>query len=392
MDVQTLINRFIKTYGEGTEPLQVFFAPGRVNLIGEHTDYNGGYVLPCALDFGTYLVIRKTSDNRVSLATTEFDYAPSVPLEQLKEKHHQEWVNYPLGVIDEFSQLGHQVETGLEMLFSGTIPHGAGLSSSASIEMVTAAALNDLFGFGLSLVELIQLSQRAENNFVGMNCGIMDQFAVGMGKENHAVFLDTEDLGYELVPVKLRDHKLIISNTNKQRKLTDSKYNERRSECEQALQQLNQEGQSYRNLGKIDYDHFLEIQDKITDPVLHRRARHVISEDQRVLSAIKALHSGDLATFGRLMNESHDSLRDDYEVTGTELDTLVEEARKIDGVLGSRMTGAGFGGCTVTLIHSEAIDDFIARVGDHYQAKTGLKPDFYITNISDGAKKIKLNS
>jgi galactokinase len=391
MNIESLKKQFIHQYGENEESLQLYFAPGRVNLIGEHTDYNGGYVLPCALDYGTYLIIRKSRHNKVSLATTEFDYAPSISLEKLQNRHDEEWVNYPLGIIDEFRKLGYQINTGLEMLFSGTIPHGAGLSSSASIEMVTAMALNELLGFGRSLMELIQLSQRAENQFVGMNCGIMDQFAVGMGKEDHAVFLDAENLNYELVPVKLKDHQLIISNTNKQRKLTDSKYNERRWQCEQALAYLNKEEQTYRNLGKIDYQKFLEIKDRIPDPVIQRRAHHVISEDKRVLSATEALNVNDLETFGRLMNESHDSLRDDYEVTGMELDALVEEARKIDGVLGSRMTGAGFGGCTISLVRSDATDDFIARVGANYQARTGLKPEFYVTNIRDGAKKLNLN-
>jgi len=391
MNIESLKKQFNHKYGESKETLQLYFAPGRVNLIGEHTDYNGGYVLPCALDYGTYLMIRKAPHNQVSLATTEFDYAPSISLENLQNRHDAEWVNYPLGIIDEYRKLGHEINTGLEMLFSGTIPHGAGLSSSASIEIVTAMALNELLSFGRSMMELIQLSQRAENHFVGMNCGIMDQFAVGMGKEDHAVFLDTENLNYELVPVKLRDYQLIISNTNKQRKLTDSKYNERRSQCEQALAYLNKDKKTYRNLGKIDYQKFHEIKQMIPDPVLQRRAQHVISEDKRVLSATEALNSNDLETFGSLMNESHDSLRDDYEVTGTELDTLVEEARKIDGVLGSRMTGAGFGGCTVSLVRSDATDDFIARVGKNYMALTGLKPEFYVTNIRDGAKKLNLN-
>ncbi|MBS3807012.1 MAG: galactokinase [Bacteroidales bacterium] len=390
MDTTELKNKFTEIYGESKEQIHAFFAPGRVNLIGEHTDYNGGYVLPCALDYGTYLLVRKCDKKHISLTTTEFEYAPTIPLDLIHEKHGQEWVNYPLGIIDQFRKLNSQLQTGAELLFSGTIPHGAGLSSSASIEMVTAVALNDIFSFGHSLVELIQLSQRAENDFVGMNCGIMDQFAVGMGRENHAVFLDTDTLDYELVPVKLKDHKLIISNTNKQRKLTDSKYNERRTECEQALEHLNKEGQAFKNLGKIEYTQFQKVQERIPDPVLQKRARHVITEDKRVIAATQALNSGDLETFGRLMNESHDSLRDDYEVTGKELDTLVDEARKLEGVLGSRMTGAGFGGCTVSLVRAEATEAFISQVGKNYEAKTGLKPEFYTTLIRDGAKKINI--
>lgn len=388
--MEDLRKEFVNAFGESDEKIHAYFSPGRVNLIGEHTDYNGGYVLPCALDYGTYLLVRKCDKKHISLTTTEFEYAPTIPLDLIHEKHGQEWVNYPLGIIDQFRKFNSQLQTGAELLFSGTIPHGAGLSSSASIEMVTAVALNDLFSFGHSLVELIQLSQRAENDFVGMNCGIMDQFAVGMGRENHAVFLDTDTLDYELVPVKLKDHKLIISNTNKQRKLTDSKYNERRRECELALEHLNKESQAFKNLGKIEYDQFLKVQERIPDPVLQKRARHIITEDKRVIAATQALNSGDLETFGRLMNESHDSLRDDYEVTGKELDTLVDEARKLEGVLGSRMTGAGFGGCTVSLVRAEATEAFISQVGKNYKAKTGLNPEFYTTLIRDGAKKINI--
>ena len=390
MDISALKKKFKELYGENDESLNVYFAPGRVNLIGEHTDYNEGYVFPCALDYGTYLVVRKSQRQHVALATTEFDYAPTIPMELIHEKHSNEWVNYPLGIIDQLRKMNHELPSGLEMLFSGTIPHGAGLSSSASIEMATAVALNDLFAFNRTQIELVQLSQRAENQFVGMNCGIMDQFAVGMGKVNYAVFLDTETLDYELVPVELEKHKLIISNTNKQRKLTDSKYNERRSECEQVLKYLNKDGHEFNNLGKIKYEYFQQIQDRIPEPVLKRRARHIVTEDKRVVAATRALKEGNLETFGRLMNESHDSLRDDYEVTGMELDTLVEEARKVEGVLGSRMTGAGFGGCTVSLVRSNATDNFISQVGENYEKRTGLKPDFYITNISDGAKKINL--
>lgn len=388
MDKTDLKEKFSEIYGASEEQIHAYFAPGRVNLIGEHTDYNGGYVLPCALDYGTYLLVRKSEKKHISLTTTEFEYAPTIPLDLIHEKHGQEWVNYPLGIFDQFTKQDHQILSGLELLYSGTIPHGAGLSSSASIEMVTAVAVNDLFSFGLPMSELATLSQRAENEFVGMNCGIMDQFAVGLGKEDHAVFLDTETLDYELVALQLGNHKLIISNTNKQRKLTDSKYNERRSECEQALEYLNQSYGHFQNLGKIEYSRFLEIQESIPDEVLRKRARHVITEDKRVIEAKESLNSGDLQTFGRLMNESHDSLRDDYQVTGTELDTLVEEARKVEGVLGSRMTGAGFGGCTVSLVREDRIEQFISQVQENYQAKTGLKPDFYITNIRDGAKKI----
>lgn len=390
MDIHVLMEKFKKIYGNNNENIHAYFAPGRVNLIGEHTDYNGGYVLPCALDYGTYLIIRKSRENYISLSSTEFNYAPKISTEAIKEKHDSEWVNYPLGVMNQLWQEGDKINGGLECMFSGSIPTGVGLSSSASIEMVTAIALNELYSFGHPLIDLIKKSQKAENEFVGMNCGIMDQFAVGIGKANHAVFLDTETLDYDLVPVHLDGYKLIIANTNKKRKLTDSKYNERRRECEQALQYLNQNGKRYKNLGKIEYKEFLKIKDRIPDTVLRKRAHHVVSEDKRVMAATNALKEGDVKTFGRLMNESHDSLRDDYEVTGFELDTLVEEAMKVEGVLGSRMTGAGFGGCTISLVKKNSVDKFISLVGENYKKKTGLTPEFYITNIKDGARKIEI--
>lgn len=390
MEIHALMRKFKEIYGNNNEDISVFFAPGRVNLIGEHTDYNGGYVLPCTLDYGTYLVIRKTREKYISLTSTEFDYATKIPTEKIAEKHEGEWVNYPLGVINQLWQQENKPHNGLECMYSGSIPPGVGLSSSASVEMVTAVALNEMYMLEHSVLDLIKMSQNAENEFVGMNCGIMDQFAVGMGKANHAVFLDTETLNYELVPVHLDGYKLIITNTNKTRKLTDSKYNERRRECEQALQYLNQNGKKYKNLGKIDYAEYVEIKDRIPNPVLRKRAHHVVSEDKRVLAATNALKSGDVVSFGRLMNESHNSLRYDYEVTGFELDTLVEEALKIEGVMGSRMTGAGFGGCTISLVKSDRIEKFTTQVSENYEKKTGLKPEFYVTNIKDGARKIDL--
>lgn len=390
MEIHALMRKFKEIYGNNNEDISVFFAPGRVNLIGEHTDYNGGYVLPCTLDYGTYLVIRKTREKYISLTSTEFDYATKIPTEKITQKHEGEWVNYPLGVINQLWQQENKPHNGLECMYSGSIPPGVGLSSSASVEMVTAVALNEMYMLEHSVLDLIKMSQNAENEFVGMNCGIMDQFAVGMGKANHAVFLDTETLNYELVPVHLDGYKLIITNTNKTRKLTDSKYNERRRECEQALQYLNQNGKKYKNLGKIDYAEYVEIKDRIPNPVLRKRAHHVVSEDKRVLAATNALKSGDVVSFGRLMNESHNSLRYDYEVTGFELDTLVEEALKIEGVMGSRMTGAGFGGCTISLVKSDRIEKFTTQVSENYEKKTGLKPEFYVTNIKDGARKIDL--
>ena len=386
MKTNELLEKFIEIYGDNTVKPDLFFSPGRVNLIGEHTDYNGGYVFPCALDFGTFLAIRKNGTDDLRFATTNFSDRGTVPLEAPLEKKDNRWFNYPLGVIDQYLKKGARFE-GLDFLFSGEIPNGAGLSSSASIETVTAFALNEIFGLGDSRLDIIKLSQRAENQFVGVNCGIMDQFAVTMGKENHAIFLNCATLDYELVPLVMDGHKLIISNTNKRRGLADSKYNERRSECESAVEMLGGEG-TLENLSQLNFAHFMELKDRIDSDIVFRRARHVISENKRVLDAIQALRANDLVQMGLLMNASHDSLRDDYEVTGTELDTLVEEARKVRGVLGSRMTGAGFGGCTVSLVEEGAIEDFKQQVGEKYRERTGLTADFYIAGVGDGTKKI----
>ncbi len=387
VDLQQLKEEFFSLYGKAGEAPAVYFAPGRVNLIGEHTDYNGGYVFPCALNFGTYLLIRKNGKDTLRFASTNFDFKTEVPLGRVHEKVDDQWVNYPLGVMNEMIDQGMDL-TGLDLLFSGDIPNGAGLSSSASVEMVTAFALNDLTGVALSRLDLVKISQRAENEFVGMNCGIMDQFAVGMGKENHAVFLNCDTLEYDLVPLTLKDYHLVITNTNKKRKLTDSKYNERRAECEKAVAYINKK-RSIRNLGELSLAEFEQLQHLIPDETIRKRAYHVVSEDARVIEAIHALKKGDLEHFGRLMYESHASLRDNYEVTGTELDTLVEEAARIPGVIGSRMTGAGFGGCTVSLVAKDKTDLFIRDLDKAYTEKTGLKADFYVAEVGDGVKKLE---
>jgi galactokinase len=386
MKIETLKSKFLELYGEDKNQIHAYFAPGRVNLIGEHTDYNGGYVFPCALSFGTYLLARKNGDDVVRFATTNFDHRDEISLNDTFEKKGNAWVNYPLGVINELRKQAMEIE-GLDLLFSGDIPNGAGLSSSASIEMVTGTAMNDLFGFKIEKMDLVKIGQKAENNFVGVNCGIMDQFASGMGAENHALFLNCETLEYKKVPLVLDGIKIVITNTNLRRGLADSKYNERRSQCEKAVEEISKV-QSIPNLSRLSLEEFNQLSENITDDVVKRRAHHVISENDRTLRAIKALNEGDIQEFGRLMNGSHDSLRDDYEVTGKELDTLVEEARKVDGTIGSRMTGAGFGGCTVSLVKEEAIDDFIETVGTNYEKKIGLKADFYIAEVGDGAKKI----
>jgi galactokinase len=387
VDLQKLKETFFSLYGTSAGNPAVYFAPGRVNLIGEHTDYNGGYVFPCALNYGTYLLIRKNDEEILRFASTNFDFRTEIPLSRLSEKVDDQWVNYPLGVMNELADQGMK-PVGADMLFSGDIPNGAGLSSSASVEMVTAFALNDMTEVALSRLDLVKISQRAENEFVGMNCGIMDQFAVGMGKENHAVFLNCDTLEYDLVPLTLKEYRLVITNTNKKRKLTDSKYNERRTECEKAVAYINRK-RSIRNLGELSLAEFEQLQHLIPDETIRRRAYHVVSEDARVIEAVHTLKKGDLKRFGELMYESHASLRDNYEVTGTELDTLVEEASRIPGVIGSRMTGAGFGGCTVSLVEKEKTDLFIEKLDQAYTARTGLKADFYVAEVGDGVKKLE---
>ena len=386
MKNEELKSTFLSIYGENENEIHAYFAPGRVNLIGEHTDYNGGYVFPCALSFGTYLLVRKSSERTIQFATTNFDHLDTIALDEPFVKKGNAWTNYPVGVFNELRKQAMEVE-GLEMLYSGDIPNGAGLSSSASIEMVTGTALNDLFGFNIEKMELVKIGQKAENNFVGVNCGIMDQFASGMGAENHALFLNCETLEFKRVPLVLDGIKIVITNTNLRRGLAESKYNERRSECEKAVEEISKV-KPIPNLSRLSMEEFNTLSDNITEEVVKRRAHHVISENDRTLRAVTALNEGDIVEFGKLMNESHDSLRDDYEVTGIELDTLVEEARKVDGTIGSRMTGAGFGGCTVSLVKEDAIDDFVETVGKNYEKRINLKPDFYIAEVGDGAKKI----
>lgn len=384
MDI-ALREQFYELYGNMDQPFHTFFAPGRVNLIGEHTDYNGGYVFPCALQYGTYLAVRLNGSDQMHFSTTNFDQPCTVPVSGFSQQDTK-WVNYPLGVMDQLVNRGFEMK-GMDMLFSGDVPNAAGLSSSASIEMVTAVAMNDLYNMQFDMIDLIKIGQKAENEFVGVNCGIMDQFASGMGKTEHAVYLDCATLNYEQVPLVLGDYKLMISNTNRRRGLADSKYNERRAECESSVASI-AKTEPVSLLGELSYARYLDLQHLIPDERVRRRAHHVVSENQRVLDAVKALKQSDLVLFGQLMNASHDSLRDDYEVTGVELDTLVEEARKVEGVLGSRMTGAGFGGCTVSLVHKDAIDRFITEVGSAYHARTGLKPDFYLGEVGNGARKM----
>lgn len=385
-DRKFLKEEFIKIYGDGAANPVFFYSPGRVNLIGEHTDYNGGYVFPCALDFGTSLVLRLTDKPEIRLNSLNFKGEVVVPVSLNYVPIPNSWTNYPVGVINEFARKGISA-SGMELLFYGDIPNGAGLSSSASIEMVMAVAMNEITGADLQMMELVKMSQKAENGFVGMNCGIMDQFAVGYGKRDHAINLNCDTLEYKYAPLNLGDRKLIITNTNKRRGLTDSKYNERRAECEKAVEIIS-EHHPIDNLSQLSTSDLWMLDKYIEDPVVRKRAKHVITENGRTLAAIKALEANDINTLGRLMNESHDSLCSDYEVTGVELDTLVYEGRKLPGVIGTRMTGAGFGGCTVSIVEGGHADNFMARLGEIYTAKTGLTAEFYLPGIGDGARRV----
>jgi galactokinase len=386
MDISNLFKAFLESYGENEEKVHAFFAPGRVNLIGEHTDYNNGFVLPCSLSFGTYLMIRRTDSPLLRFRSLNFDQSFEISLTDDLVKIGDAWVNYPLGVVRQFLDLGHKTG-GFEFLYSGDIPNSAGLSSSASIEMVTAYALNELNGFGYSMIDLIKLSRKAENDFVGVSCGIMDQFAVGQGKKDHALFLNCGTLSFQHVPLRLKGYRLVIANTNKKRGLADSKYNERVRECRQALNDF-RKIIDIQSLGELAWEDFLNYSTVIKDKIVLRRARHVVGENRRVLEAVKKLWHGDIISFGKLMNDSHDSLKSDYEVTGSELDALVYSAREQDGVIGARMTGAGFGGCTVNLVDEDSVERFIGRVGESYLRKTGLKANFYPFETSDGVKRI----
>ncbi|MDP3002173.1 MAG: galactokinase [Bacteroidales bacterium] len=386
MDTKNFTDKFYEKYGNRNEKPVLFFSPGRVNLIGEHTDYNGGFVFPCALNYGTYLLIRKIEGNILKFSTINFNDDVETELKGLFVNTSKKWINYPLGVINEFLKKGIKI-SGLEFLYYGDVPNGAGLSSSASIEMVTAVALNEFYNAGFGTLELVKMSQKAENEFVGMNCGIMDQFAVGFGKKDHAIFLNCDTLSFENVPIILNDCSLIITNTNKRRGLTDSKYNERRGECDKAVELL-QAYKPIRNLSELNTGEIHLLEKYIKDPVVRKRAKHVISENGRVVEAVKVLKGNNIIRFGELMNLSHDSLKDDYEVTGIELDTLVYEGRKLPGVIGTRMTGAGFGGCTVSIVRKADSAKFMSELAAVYQKKTGLVPDFYQPEIGNGAGKI----
>ena len=380
-----LQKNFEDVFGSDGGPIRQFFAPGRVNLLGEHTDYNGGLVFPCAINFGTALLVRQSSDDRIRLRSQNFDYHASLTVEQTKEKHGDYWINYPLGVIDQFRKRGIEV-SGLEFLFSGDIPHGAGLSSSASVEVVTAFAINQILQSGLSAVELVKMSQAAENDFVGLNCGIMDQYASAMGKKGHGMKLDCETLACEQVPLELAEHCFVIINSNQRRDLTESGYNDRFSESRQALEII-REKFDLTALAHVSQDQLLQLKEELGD-LLYRRVRHIVTEHQRVMDAAVLLSGKDLKGFGRLMNESHDSMRDDYETSTDIINTLVSLAQGRKEALGARLTGGGFGGCIVALVEKDGVSSFVESVTSAYQEATGLIADAYPVNVEQGVREI----
>lgn len=389
MNVTTLNKVFLDMYQ--ILPRQAFFAPGRINLIGEHTDYNGGHVFPCAITYGTYAVARKREDKVIRLYSTNFPEKGIIELDvnELNYNKEHNWANYPKGMIRYIIEAGYEIPSGFDCVIQGNIPNGAGLSSSASIELLTGVIVNGLFELNIPRLDLIKLGKKVENEFIGVNSGIMDQFAIGMGMKDAGILLDCQTLKYEYAPIHLEDYKILIMNTNKRRELADSKYNERRGECEEALEQLQQK-LPIEALGQLSEAEFDENQYVITNETVRKRAKHAVYENVRTIKALEELKLGNLATFGQLINQSHISLRDDYEVTGVELDSLVEAAWNQPGVLGARMTGAGFGGCAIAIVENNEVDNFIANVGAAYLEKIGYEAEFYVASIGDGAKEIPM--
>lgn len=384
-----LMETFLKLYGEGGE-VRTYFAPGRVNLIGEHTDYNGGHVFPCALTLGTYGLARKREDRTLRFYSVNFEKLGVVEtsLDDLVPHKEASWTNYPKGVMWAFEKRGYRLDHGLDILIWGNIPNGSGLSSSASLEVLTGVILKDIYGFDqVSMVDIALIGQDAENNFNGCNCGIMDQFASAMGKKDHAIFLDTNTLNYEYAPVVLEDAKIVITNSKVKHSLVDSAYNDRRNESETALRELQTELE-IQTLGDLTEEEFEMHKNAIKDPIRQKRAKHAVYENRRTIRAVEALKNNDVELFGKLMNASHQSLRDDYEVSCEEIDILVDLAQAMPGVLGSRITGGGFGGCTVSIVKNDTVDRFVEEIGKAYQEKVGHEAEFYVVEIGDGAGRL----
>lgn len=385
---ETLLKKFAELYGDA-DGAAVYFAPGRVNMIGEHTDYNGGHVFPCALSIGTYAAVKKRADRKLRFFSMNFEHlgVTESSLDDLTPSDAAGWTNYPKGVMWAFAGRGMKMDCGLDIVINGNIPNGSGLSSSASLEVLTGFYLRDLYGFDVNNVDLALIGQYSENNFNGMNCGIMDQFASAMGKKDHAIFLDTADLSYQYAPLVLDGAKIIVTNSNVKHSLVNSGYNTRRKESEQALAGL-QKVIKIETLGDLTEEEFEANKSAISDAVCAKRAKHAVYENRRTIRAVEALQQNNLKEFGELMNASHVSLRDDYEVSCEEVDVLVEEAWEIEGVIGARITGAGFGGCMVSIVKDEAVEAFKEKVGTAYQQRVGKTADFYVVEIGDGPCKL----
>ena len=386
-----LMNTFREKFG-GKGEIRTYFAPGRVNLIGEHTDYNGGHVFPCALTLGTYGMARKRRDNKLRFYSINLNKRGVLysNLNDLVPHKGAGWTNYPKGVMWAFEQRGFKMDCGLDLMICGNIPNGSGLSSSAALEVLTGLILKDMYGFDVSMTDIALIGQYAENNFNGCNCGIMDQFASAMGKKDHAIFLDTNTLEYEYAPVELKDAQIIIVNSKVKHSLVNSAYNDRRNDCEEALREL-QTVVDVKALGELTEEQFEKYKSAIQSDVRAKRAKHAVYENQRTIKAVEALKAGDIETFGKLMNETHISLRDDYEVSCAEVDALVEIAWATEGVLGARITGGGFGGCTVNIVKNDAVDIFVEKIKKEYKEKTGIEAEIYFANIGDGARKLDRN-
>ena len=385
MDSALLRDQFFHLYGPSQEPIHEFKAPGRVNLMGDHTDYNGGLVFPCAIDRGIHLLIRKRADRLVKLNSQNFDLVAFLSPQDRIERFGDHWINFPLGVIQQFEKKGLQIE-GFDFLYAGNVPNGAGLSSSAAIEVVTAFALNHLMNTQFSTLDLVKMAKAAENEFVGVPCGIMDQFAVAMAKEGHGMMLDCQTLEAPHVPLDLGSHQIVIVNSNQRRDLTEGHYQERFNECLEALD-IMKKNLNITALAQMDFETLRGYESEL-GPKLYKRTRHVVTEHQRVISSVQALQAGNLQEFGQLMMASHQSLRDDYEVSCPALNALTDIAAQIDGVQGSRLTGAGFGGCTVNLVRTKYVEEFIQQLGHQYQVKTGLTADFYPIKVGGGVKEV----
>lgn len=384
-----LIKKFKELYGEEGD-IRTYFAPGRVNLIGEHTDYNGGHVFPCALTLGTYAVTRKRKDRAIRLYSLNLSKMGVVKtsLDDLRPYTNAGWTNYPKGVMWAYEGRGMKLPFGLDIAIYGDIPNGSGLSSSASLEVLTGLILKDMFGFDdVSMTDIALIGQYSENNFNSCNCGIMDQFASAMGKKDHAIFLDTNTLKYEYAPVKLPDAKIVIINSKVKHSLVDSAYNDRRNECETALKEL-QAVCGINTLGDLTEEQFELLKPAIKDEIRVKRAKHAVYENQRAIRAVDALKTNNIELFGQLMNASHESLKNDYEVSCEEIDILVDLAQKTPGVIGSRITGGGFGGCTVSIVRNDAVDNFISSIGAVYKEKVGHAAEFYVVDIGDGARRL----